>query len=181
LINNYVTKTALRHQTPLVAGGYIAGQVPKDAALIELNLSLQQQANESKLAKLQAVLGPAAKHFFSIDASLIANSPRTNLSIINPMIFLSKSEDEIVEAISELGWKKPTDTGQNSSNCKLNDLGIRVHYEKHGFHPYLLEIADQVRSGMLHRSAALERTRAIPERHSVSAAAQEISLDLDEV
>ena len=37
----------------------------------------------------------------------------------------------------------------HSSNCRINDLGILNHQKKYGFHPYELEISEQVRNGNL--------------------------------
>ena len=80
--------------------------------------------------------------------------------ILNPMLSLNYNEEEILASLDEFGWKRSSDTGSHSSNCRINDLGIKVHLEKYGFHPYEQEIAEQVRTGNLTRAKALEKITA---------------------
>ena len=61
------------------------------------------------------------------------------------------------EMIQYLGWKRPSDTDSNSSNCLLNTLGISIHQKKYGFHPYISEVANMVREGVMSRKEALEK------------------------
>ena len=63
------------------------------------------------------------------------------------MLALAVPEEEIIAAIETLGWRKTSDTGVNSTNCQLNDLGIAVHFKKLRYNPYVMEIAEQVRGG----------------------------------
>ena len=73
------------------------------------------------------------------------------------MLGLNYSEGEIIEMISHLGWKKPTNTGLSSSNCQLNDYAISAHYEKHKYHSYEAEICLQVRRKTMSKNEALEK------------------------
>ena len=88
------------------------------------------------------------------------------------------SEEDIVEEIGKLGWKRTTDTGQNSSNCLINDLGVAVHYSKYGFYPYLMEIAEQVRNGTMTRKRGIEKAYSIPGKSAVEPLAAKIGLIL---
>ncbi len=79
------------------------------------------------------------------------------------MLSMNHSEEEIIEKIGSLGWIRVTDTGKNSSNCLLNDLGIAIHHKKHGFHPYIFEISEKIRDDLISRDEALKKVESIPD------------------
>ena len=67
-----------------------------------------------------------------------------------------------IKSLEIIGWSKPLDTGKHSSNCRLNDVGIMHHLKMYGFHPYQLEISEQVRKGELNISEALSSLNNMP-------------------
>jgi len=160
LINSYMLKAALRHGAPLVAGGYIGGQVPRDAAVLVVDVDRQEQLRSTALRKNVEHFGPEAARYFGMGTS---QAPGKKVTVINPMLAVNLSEQEIIESLSQLGWIKTQDTGLNSSNCRLNDLGIAVHFKKHQFHPYVFELSEQVRSATMSREVALRKVSQIPE------------------
>lgn len=162
LINNLMVKFAVQYEAPLIAGGYIGGQVPKNMAVLDLNLIQQERMRASQREKYADLFGPAASQFFFIRQSLLQKQPEGRVLVINPMLTIAIREDEIIAAIRPLGWMPTNDTGRNSSNCRLNDLGIAIHYHKHKFHPYAFEIAEQVRYGLMSRAEALNKVQEIP-------------------
>lgn len=178
LINNYMIKLALQQEIPIIAGGYIGGQVPKDAAILNIDLVIQRKTRESSLKRYVSHFGEATKSYFEIDESLIEKSPDKKITIINPMLALMVPEEDIIAEVSKLGWVRTTDTGLNSSNCLLNDLGIFVHHRQHGFHPYAFEISEQVRAGLMDRAHALKKVRTIPPQSEVTWQAEKIGLAL---
>ncbi|MDB3923284.1 hypothetical protein N9359_04230 [Luminiphilus sp.] len=161
LINNYMIKTALRHGCSMIAGGYIGGQIPKDSALLNLDLLVQEKIKSNTVERYKNYFGSQSSKYFAVHPELI-NEDNRKISILNPMLTLSITEDQIIESIADLGWVKPTNTGQNSSNCLLNDLGIAVHFQKHKFHPYIYEISESVRAGTMTREEALSKVSEIP-------------------
>ena len=56
-----------------------------------------------------------------------------------------------------MGWQAPTDTDTNSSNCLLNAFANHCHINRHGFHPYVWEIANMVRQKVLSRDEGIEK------------------------
>jgi tRNA(Ile)-lysidine synthase TilS/MesJ len=179
LINSYVVKTALASDIPLIAGGYIGGQVPRDAAVLQLSVATLQATRSSMLKKFTQTFGHDAPAYF--DYGLEASRGGGKVLIINPMLCVRVGEDEIIADIGALGWKRTNDTGKNSSNCRLNDLGILVHARRFGFSPYLMEIADQVRNGLMSREEGLARSRAIPKWEEVEPQAKAIGLRLSDL
>ncbi|MEM7129850.1 MAG: hypothetical protein AAF702_26185 [Chloroflexota bacterium] len=177
LINNLMVKFALQYESPIIAGGYIGGQVPKNMAVLDLNLIQQERMRAPQREKYTDIFGPAASQFFFIRQSLLQKQPEGRVMVINPMLTMAISEEEIIASIGELGWTPTKDTGRNSSNCRLNDLGIAIHYKKHQFHPYAFEIAEQVRYGLMSRGDALKKVEEIPEFAHVSQQMSAIGLN----
>ena len=123
----------------LIAGGYLGGQVPKDAAVMKIDIGQQEVLRKKRLEKYRSAFGETASQYFGIPPNLI-NSENSIITILNPMLTLLATEEEIIEKISEFGWVKTKDTGNYSSNCKINDLGIMSHNKKYGFNPYIMEL-----------------------------------------
>jgi len=180
LINNYMLKLAAQTNVPLIAGGYIGGQVPKDAAILSVDLGVFASMREASLKRFVEHIGPEAHKYFDLPHSKGTGSNRI-ITIINPMLTELVSEEEIVTEIGKLGWKRTTDTGPNSSNCMINDLGVAVHYSQYGFNPYIMEIAEQVRNGKMTREQGIERAFSIPERSAVEPLAAKIGLILQQI
>ncbi|MGD9201947.1 MAG: hypothetical protein PVI26_10315 [Chitinispirillia bacterium] len=77
--------------------------------------------------------------------------------IINPFPIIGYDEKELYSVIKKLGWERPKDVDPNSSNCRLNSLGIKKHLEIHNFHPYDYEMSMLVRMNVIDRNTAMER------------------------
>ena len=156
LINNQMITFALKNKVNLIAGGYLGGQVPKDAAVMKIDIGQQEVLRKKRLEKYRSAFGETASQYFGIPPNLI-NSENSIITILNPMLTLLATEEEIIEKISEFGWVKTKDTGNYSSNCKINDLGIMSHNKKYGFNPYIMEVAEGVRAGLIDREKALKK------------------------
>lgn len=166
LINTHVVNAAIRYGIPLVAGGYLSGQLPRGRAVIEFDPSMISHVRRHQLIKTQNVLGNDAAKYFTVNAG--ESSKKTKkIYVANPLAAIEYNIDEIVRVISDYGWVKPKDTGTNSSNCMLNDFGIREHFTRHRFHPYEAEIAEQVRNGHMTREVALRNIEAIPTQDEI--------------
>src|SRR6185369_177520 len=98
---------------------------------------------------------------------LLSTSQMRKVTVLNPMLALNVSEEVIIEELAPLGWTPTRDTGVNSSNCRLNDFGIAMHYNTHGFNPYVFEISEQVRHGLMTRDTALKKALSIPSLEEV--------------
>lgn len=78
---------------------------------------------------------------------------------INVFPILGYDENAIYQEIEALGWRKPKDVDPNSTNCKLNSLGIKKHCEAYHFHPYDFEMSMLVRQEIISRDEALQRVQ----------------------
>jgi hypothetical protein len=79
---------------------------------------------------------------------------------VHPMAWEFYNEEMIIEKISNMGWTAPTDTDTNSSNCLLNAYANDVHIKRYGFHPYVWEIANMVRDGVMTRKEGYQKIYA---------------------
>ena len=53
--------------------------------------------------------------------------------------------------------RAPQDTDTNSTNCLLNAFANQCHLHRHRFHPYVWEIANMVRQGVIDRQEGIEK------------------------
>lgn len=168
LINNHMIKTAISMEVPVIAGGYLGGQVPKDAAVMELSAGRLKRFREGAMDHYEQHFGNEARKFFGIPGQVLEKLGEHKLYVINPMLGWDYDVDEIIREISEYGWQLPVDTGQHSSNCRLNDVGIVFHLRENGFHPYEAELTDLVRKGFMERDKAIRKLNQIPDLNHYS-------------
>jgi len=76
---------------------------------------------------------------------------------------LDYNEEDILNAIKEIGWVNPKDTDSNSTNCLLNGFANQMHIKQYGFHPYAFEIAGLVREGYMTREEGLKKLSVPPD------------------
>ena len=76
---------------------------------------------------------------------------------IHPLAFFDYDEGQIRRELDLLGWQAPTDTDANSTNCQLNAFANQCHIQRHGFHPYVWEIASLVRQAVMDRDEGMEK------------------------
>ena len=181
LINNHMVKLAIEKSVPIIAGGYIGGQVPKDSVIMTMDLDVQARFRSEAIKRYLRNFGPEAESYFGMNEEMVKRSPLRKINIVNPMLAFGVSEDQIIEEIATLGWRKTADTGSNSTNCLLNDLGIAVHYKQHQYNPYVNEIAEQVRTGLMSREEAIHKVQDIPDFSRVERQARAIGLDWNDV
>lgn len=153
LINAVMLKEALGRNVAMIAGGYIAGQVPKHSSVMKLHLNTLRD-----FAKVRG--GQQDPAYFATEVDFKRFSNGEHVHIMNPFLALTYNEAQILEALAAIGWQRPNDTGAHSSNCRINDVGILNHQKKYGFHPYEQELAEQVRSGNLDRDVAIAKIEA---------------------
>ena len=158
LINSVMLKEAVGRNIPLIAGGYIAGQVPKGTCVMKLRLETLSAFSKVKNSTADKMF--SLQHYTLQAEDLKRYTVSDSVRIINPMLSIVYSENEILQSLKKMGWRRPRDTGKHSSNCQINDLGIKTHMAKYGFHPYEQEVAEQVRAGTLTRDKAIKKLEA---------------------
>jgi predicted PP-loop superfamily ATPase len=156
IVKSLVLKTALEMSIPLVAFGWSPGQAPIQSAIMKTNPTLtakNQQAMKNAYPpelgrRLERYLIPA--RYYDIYADRFPSN-------IHPLAFFDYDEEAIKKELQAMGWRAPEDTDTNSSNCLLNAFANQCHLERHGFHPYVWEIANMVRQGVMDREEGIEK------------------------
>lgn len=156
LVKSLVLKCALEMSIPLVAFGWSPGQAPIQSAIMKNNPSLTR-ANQIAFKKAfpPEINGTMDQYFIPENYYEIYKERFPHN--IHPLAFFDYSEERIKKELHVLGWKPPLDTDTNSSNCMLNAFANNCHIERHGFHPYVWEIANMVRQGVMNRDEGIEK------------------------
>jgi hypothetical protein len=153
---------------PMIVYGWSPGQAPLRSSIFKTNPSMLRMMQEAARAAFERLVKERL-HPFLLDERHFARGEKQRFpTLVHPLAFIDYDESVILETVAELGWRTPQDTGAHSSNCLLNDFAISKHLERHGFHPYALEIAGLVRAGCLTREEGLERLAAEPDRAVVA-------------
>ena len=116
-----------------------------------------QQALQAIYKPLHQIAGDAINPYFLGEGHFA--SPEKFPHNVHPLAFLPYNEETIIERIKTLGWVKPDDTDPNSSNCLLNAYANHIHRQRYSFHPYVWEIANMVREGVMTREEGLDEMR----------------------
>ena len=169
-------RLAVEKDIPLVAFGWSPGQIPLASAFYKTEPAMVRAMMEATLRPLHAIAGDAVRPYFLEDAHFAKGRFPYFAS---PLAFFEYDEERILGRIAALGWRRPTDTDPNSTNCLLNALGNAVHKERLSFHPYAAELSGLVREGRLSREEGLARLDA-PESPAVLQLVKE-RLGLDRV
>lgn len=147
-------RLASDRSVPLLAGGWTPGQLTTSPCLDPSFLVDLVERH------LEVVVG----HAPDLGSGLRAYRARPNASqvrLINPLYTSEASEEETLGELARRGWSAPRDTDSCSTNCRLNGLLVLEHSMRHGYHPYVYELAHHVRLGRVAREDALKRMRAV--------------------
>jgi tRNA(Ile)-lysidine synthase TilS/MesJ len=149
LVKSICLKMAIEQDIPMLGFGWSPGQAPVQSSIMKNNPSLIRMAQQAIMNPLREVVGDEIEKYFlnENDYSLADRFPYN----VHPMAWEFYNEDIIMEEIKKLGWITPEDTDTNSSNCLLNAFANTIHIKKYGFHPYVWEIANMVREGVMAR------------------------------
>ncbi len=155
LVKAIVLKTAIEKAIPFVGFGWSPGQAPIKSSVMRTNAIFVRAAQDLLLEPLKEVAGEKIlKYFLSEDDFSKKDLFPWN---IHPLAFEDYNEERIVEKNRSFGWERPRDTDPNSSNCLLNAYANFVHRKRYRFHPYVWEIANMVRQGVMTREEGLEK------------------------
>lgn len=156
IVKSFALKISLEMEIPLVAFGWSPGQAPIQSAIMKTNPALIKQNQESiKKAFPEDILNSISQYFLPVEY-FEKYKDRFPYNI-HPLAFFDYNESGILDELKELGWQAPDDTDTNSSNCLINAFANHCHIERHGFHPYVWEIANMVRQGVMDRDEGMEK------------------------
>ena len=171
-VKGIVLRTAIEKQIPFVGFGWSPGQAPVQSSVMRTNPAMMKGTQKAIMKPLYEIAGDKILPYFVTDDQF--EQKELFPWNIHPLAFLEYDEDKIFARISELGWEKPDDTDPNSSNCTLNAYANFIHRQRYDFHPYVWEIANMVRTGVLSREEGIERIEPKENQTMVSFAKEEL-------
>ncbi len=169
LVKAIMLRTAIEKGIPFVGFGWSPGQAPVQASVMKTNAALMKETQKAIYGPLHRIAGDLINPYFVTAEQFSA--PEKFPWNIHPLAFLDYNEEKILERNNQLGWQKPDDTDPNSTNCLLNAFANQVHREKYAFHPYVWEIANMVRDGVMGRDKGIEKIY-LPENKKMADYAQ---------
>ena len=172
LVKAIILRTAIEKEIPFVGFGWSPGQAPVQASVMGTNPALMKTTQKTIYGPLHAVVGDAINPYFVTDKQF--GQPEKFPWNIHPLAFLDYNEEKIIARNNEIGWTKPDDTDPNSTNCLLNAFANQVHRDKYGFHPYVWEIANMVRAGVVQRDEGIMKIYNFENRRMVEYAKKEL-------
>lgn len=175
LVKSLVLKTALEMEIPLVAFGWSPGQAPIQSAIMKTNPGLVRQNQAAWNKAFPEEISNGLRRHFIPEKYYTLYEGRFPYNI-HPLAFFDYEEERIKRELESAGWQAPTDTDTNSTNCLLNAFANQCHIQRHRFHPYVFEIANMVRKGVMGRDEGIEKIYSEQNREMVEYARERLGL-----
>ena len=175
IVKGLVLKTTLEMQIPLVAFGWSPGQAPIQSAIMKTNPKMNLQAQKALLNSFPENLQAKIKQYYVPEEYYELYADRFPQNI-HPLAFFDYDEENIKKELHQMGWGDPKDTDTNSSNCLINAYANHCHLQRHGFHPYVWEIANMVRQGVMSREEGIEKIYTDQNENMVEYAKQKLEI-----
>jgi predicted PP-loop superfamily ATPase len=172
LVKSICLKTAIEQEIPLIGYGWSPGQAPIQSAIMRNNPALARMSQQSILKPLREAVGEEISAYFLQDRHY-ANPDKFPYNV-HPMAWEFYNEEMILNNIRQYGWEAPQDTDSNSTNCLLNAFANDIHVRRYGFHPYVWEIANMVRDGVMDRDKGFEKIYAEQSKNLIKTAKEKL-------
>ena len=156
MVKSLVLKTALEMSIPLVAFGWSPGQAPIQSAILKNNPAMVKKNQWALFKGFPPEIQRRIHPYLIPEAYYEIYKDRFPYNI-HPLALFDYHEETITKELAKMGWEAPGDTDTNSTNCLLNAFANQSHMDRHGFHPYVMEIANMVRQGVMDRREGMEK------------------------
>lgn len=177
MVKGVVLRTALEKRIPFVGFGWSPGQAPVQSSVMKTNPALMKETQKAILTPMHAIAGDDILPYFVTDEQF--EKKEIFPWNVHPLAFLPYDENEIIKRISSFGWERPNDTDPNSSNCILNAFANQIHRNRYNFHPYVWEIGNMVRAGVLSRDEGIEKIEPPEDKQMVAYSQKVLGVDLN--
>lgn len=175
IVKNLILRTALEMSVPLVAFGWSPGQAPIQSAIMKTNPDMASQAQQALLKSFPESLRKKMASYY-VPSDYFETCRDRFPQNIHPLAFFEYNEKMIVDELGKIGWVEPDDTDTNSSNCLMNAFANQHHIDRHGFHPYVWEISNMVRQGIMGREEGIEKIYSSQNIHMVNYAKEKLGI-----
>lgn len=167
-------RLSIEKEIPIICYGWSPGQAPTVSSVFKNNPAMLRTMQHALYAPMHEIVGDDIRPYF-LEEKHFAD-PSKFPHNVSPLAFYEYDEDRILEEITHLGWRRPEGLDANSSNCLLNSYANLVHKRQFGFHPYVWEMANMVRTGQVERTLALERISSNEAIETVVAAEKKLGI-----
>ena len=175
LVKSLVLRTALEMGIPLAAFGWSPGQAPIQSAIMKTNPALIRQNQMAWTKAFPEEINRGIKRHFIPESYYEVYRDRFPYNV-HPLAFFDYEETQIKHDLEAMGWQAPEDTDTNSTNCLLNSFANQCHLRRHHFHPYVFEIANMVRQGVMDRDEGIEKIYTDQNREMIEYAQEKLGL-----
>lgn len=158
LVKAICLKSAIEKNIPMIGFGWSPGQAPIESSIMKNNPALSRMSQQTILNPMKSIVGEEIGDYF-LSENNFAETDKFPFNV-HPMAWEFYNENMILQEIAKYGWTPPHDTDSNSSNCLLNAFANDVHIKRYGFHPYVWEIANMVRDGVMGREEGYSKIYA---------------------
>jgi len=165
-------RLALQERIPLICFG--GASLSPSSALIELDRDAIVEFVHDERSRLETIAHNGLENYFPDPAAL--DDPAIKLTLAHPLAFIDTEEEQMRQLVKTFGWEPMDGLNGRSEPCLLSTLAIQAYRSQSGYHPYVAELAQLVREGVMERARALALVEA-PSSPSVLAAVQ-AKLDL---
>ncbi len=155
IVKSLCLKMAIEQDIPMVGFGWSPGQAPVQSSIMKNNPSLIRATQQAIMGPLREIAGEEIDAYFLQERHYAA--PERFPYNVHPMAWEFFNEEMMLREIQKIGWTAPPDTGSNSTNCLLDSFANDIHVKRYGFHPYVWEIANMVREGVMSRAEGYEK------------------------
>lgn len=174
IVKATVYKEAIMRNIPVVCFGWTPGQVRVKSAVLRLDYRMIATAQKQIRDPILQHLGEEYGSLF-LDPEWIELQKERVPYLAYPLVFSKYSEEEIIDAIGSIGWKKPSDTDTNSTNCLLNSYANFIHAEKFGYNPYAMEISGLIRAGYMSKEDGMKKISESGDQTVIAYVANELN------
>jgi hypothetical protein len=174
LVKSFCLRMSIEQDIPLIGYGWSPGQAPVQSAIMKNNPALSRITQQAVLKPLREVAGEEIEAYFLRERHY--SDPGKFPYNVHPMAWEFYDEEMILNNIGQYGWKEPADTDSNSTNCLLNAYANDVHIKRYRFHPYVWEIANMVRTGVMTRDKGYKKIYSAQDARLVDRAREKLGI-----
>jgi len=172
LVKSFCLKTAIEQDIPMIGYGWSPGQAPVQSSIMKTNPALARMSQQAIQGPMREIAGDVVDSYFLREKHFAL--PERFPYNVHPMAWEYYNEEMILKDIQQYGWTAPKDTDSNSSNCLLNAFANDVHMKRYGFHPYVWEIANMVREGVMDREEGYVKIYGEQSEHLIEIARKKL-------
>ena len=174
LVKYISLKLAIEKEIPLVGFGWSPGQAPITSSILKINPLMIKSMEKIIKGPMRKIVGSGIESYF-LNKRHYAK-PKNFPTLVHPLAFYEYNEKKILRDIKKLGWRLPKGVELNATNCYLNSFADEAHIKKYHFHPYVMEIANLVRQGIMTREEGLRHIPFKKDKRIVNLAKRKLGL-----